>query len=380
MNWPKASTEDGLKLRLRYILLLAPAIVLGLWLLSVSRPIRGGSDLLAMWSAAAVFRTGGNPYSATEVGAYQHEFVPHLGATKILMYPPWTLPIFALFALLPFELILPIFLVGNAFLVGTLVLIFWPRDIVRPVVDKSLLICGLPFYAAVLGLELGQISLLVIGCLVLVEALIDRRHLFWAGLVAGLSLSKPQLAGLPLLYLTLRLPPSRLPRFLGGIGCMFIGLTGLSLLINRDLMSHFLSHHTPLDLFTPTMGTWLQYTLAPSGAGTGLRFLPFILGSVFIVVTARSKTASVRTLAEDYYQIVFPLTLISAPHVWVYDFVMLVPSILSIAKELTRRLLLLLFATALALTFGPSDMRYYVWYPISVFLVILSARRSHACD
>ena len=164
-------------------------VLLGLLLILVipSTPGGGGEqDLITYWSASRLLVTGENPYDPDALGRLKGELRPEIavnGPVTPAWNPPWLLLTLAPLTLFPFYLAIRIWIFLNiAFIVIALSLV-WQMHGQASDTRGFILILGAGFLLAntITLLRLGQITSLILLCLVLVVWLIQKEMYYLAG-------------------------------------------------------------------------------------------------------------------------------------------------------------------------------------------------------
>lgn len=198
--------------RRKYWALIGLLILLGgLFVLrGPARAVSGGSDLIHLYVAAALFVEGGDPYSgdacvdrAKQAGYPKPEHVAD-GS----LYPLPTLAALAPLGLLSWDAARLVWLVVNLAACGVLV---WAVAEWLSVKDPRLrwmaaLLLVIAWGPVATALSLGQLSLFVVACICAGLVLLQRQHAIAAGVLIGLAcVVKPQLGlGFLLLILLMR--------------------------------------------------------------------------------------------------------------------------------------------------------------------------------
>lgn len=349
------------------------------------------SDMIQYFSAAKLFLQDKNPYDP--ILLYREQQTTGIAnATPLIMYNPalilfWIWPL----GLLSFSLTKSIWLGCS---ISSLVLCLWQwsaffgflKKVSLPtsIAISLIFLSFLPIYSTI---YLGQISWLhFIGltgfCMFLFT---ERSRPLTAGLFLSITLIKPHL--LYLLYLTILLSAttakgrSILYGMLLGTMTMLLGI----LLINASIIDWYIQFamQPPIFWLTPTLGTFFQ---SFSGIHSNtIRFLPSILTlSFFCLWWFYCKTENIRALEDSkFIFFILPLSFCTAPYGWLFDMLLLCPVILHItlecslsSKQRTLNIctLLSIHSLCLLISFFDLSMEWYVFYPISIMLLMVYLR------
>ncbi|MCB0336276.1 MAG: hypothetical protein KDD62_08215, partial [Bdellovibrionales bacterium] len=158
-----------------------------------------------------------------------------------------------------------------------------------------------------------------------------------------------------------------------------------TLAINPALWVYYLDifRDFPVNLYlTPTIASWVGNYFSLQGV---LRFIPFLLAFVSVGVwSVRSVKQSEVISTESEITAVSRLlvfSLICAPYLWVYDFVVALPALfLALYQSKSRSQLVF---TSVTLTLGhlvlftvASPMHFSVWYPFLLASLLFKPHRN----
>jgi hypothetical protein len=356
----------------------------------------GVTDLLEYWGAATLFVRGENPYDPIPLRALQAEIIPGLDRPIMMYNPPLSLPLLTPLTLVDFSVLVPLWTLVSVMCGvtgGSLALHHFARRLdYKPGRRLVPLVFFVTFYPTVATLAYGQISLILLLFLGAFLALYVRNGRLHDSAIAGALLAgtliKPHL--LYLVYLFVGLHAYRVKRYRTVVGFLAGGatLSVLALIISPDIWSWYretLNLAPPIYFRTPTLGSWLQ-------AFTGMhslsvRVLPTLLMGSFVIMLF--MLASNRAYVPYSIYLLIPLSLVSSPYGWVYDQVLLVPSLGWIWWRAFRSLDngsakpigysgSILFQAQLFYYIIPGSygQDVYVWYPLVIALLMLWLRRT----
>lgn len=353
----------------------------------------GQIDFLQYWAGAQLMWEGGNPYAAAEIHAIELQVTSYRDLPIRLWNPPFIYPFILPLAFLPFNGAVWSWFLASVSLAAVAVEVsLLPfRERLR---EKGwilpLLLCSGLFYPVLLTLYYGQSSHLLFLALATYLALSFRggrlSDSFWAGAALSVTLVKPHL--LHLLYVFVVVDAVRFGRW-GTVKGFVIGaatLAFLASLLQPYAFGYYLNAlaSPPIHWRTPTLGSWLQ-----SLSGLHLpvvRLLPTLFAQ-FLILTVLMRARG-RTFTPSLVYLLIPISLITAPYGWVYDQVLLLPSIfwciwkgvgylqLGSPKALAFTAAGL-FQAMLLFYFIPGELGQdiYVWFPALVAILVLWLRR-----
>jgi len=169
--------------------------------------------------------------------------------------------------------------------------------------------------------------------------------------------------------------------FLGGI----IVLSLAPVLINENIYWYYLEvfSRLPVNWENPTIGSWLQVWLSDF---RGIYQIVPAVAAMLLLTGLHCKARNTTSLISEGFllAIVAPLSVISTPYLWGYDFAVLIPSLMWCFHELASqcrtpspsRIIVVVLALALVLStallwLNATQAQYCVWYPIVIFSVSL---------
>lgn len=292
------------------------------------------NDFVAYWATGRLLLEGGNPYDIEALLELQRGVGSRFVDAGVVRNPPWALAFLLPFAALPFAVGWYAWAIGQVLLVGISAALLWRLfdGQARPASAILLTFLFPPALFVALGGQIG--GLLLLGLAGFAWAVEHRRD-FAAGLFLGLLTLKPHLL-LPFGIVAL-LWMFRERRFapLLGAATLVSASCVILLLLQPDLFEQyavFARVEVPEEDVVSTPGAalrlalgferfWIQWVPAVIGIGWGIaRFLR--------LRRAWSWTEQLPLFAA--------VSWLSAPYGWVYDMVLLVPTILDGAARLER--------------------------------------------
>lgn len=363
------------------ILIILFIILVGfIWQVVTTTPI-GGNDFIGYWSATYLLHLGQDPYSPNLMGEVQRT---QTGSTLDFTIMAWNPPLLFVFLLplawMPFTVAKFAWLMINIFSVLTAILMLTQLFMAgeKPGIQLAFILFAIGFPAVLAGLFMGQVTFLVFWSVIACMWLINKERWFWAGAVLILTVVKPHVALLPVIYLLSYMTQRR--RFQGWLG---LGIAGLScvivlLLFRQNILSDLLGETTiaQVSWATPTLGGLLSYL----GITEAARYLIFLF------------------LPLPFYLVMFPrrftqefsvalLTLVTVPTTffgWSYDQTILLIPIAQVfgwlAYARNRGWIVFCIASGLVINYyqrltSINDV-YYVWIPLFWMFIFLLTWRS----
>jgi len=292
------------------------------------------NDFVAYWATGRLLLEGGNPYDAGALLELQRAVGSRFVDAGVVRNPPWVLPFLLPFAALPFAAGWYVWAICQILLVGVSAVLLWKLFGGRARPTKAILLTFLfpPALFVALGGQIG--GLLLLGLAGFTWAVEQRRD-FLAGLFLGLLTLKPHLLlpfGVVVLLWTFR--ERRFAPLLGAATVVAASCV-LALLLQPDLFDYyavFARAEIPEEDVVSTPGAalrllfgfdrfWIQWLPAVIGIGWGVR---------------RFHLWRDKWLWSEQLPLLAAVSWLSAPYGWVYDMVLLVPTVLDAAVHLER--------------------------------------------
>ncbi|MCB0332886.1 MAG: hypothetical protein KDD55_05255 [Bdellovibrionales bacterium] len=351
----------------------------------------GNGDYLAFWASSLAVKNGVNPYDGDAVYALL------LRETKLNYFPEtvWALPFvhsllwtFSLWSYDDFVRYWQIFAILMMFY-GTY---FSFRALTRaseslnfkfdsPVPFVAVSCLYFPLWVGVLYDPLAPIVYLGF-CLFLY--FLSHEKSDYSDILAGLFLSltavKPHLLHLLYAVIFFRSVQTRKWNLFVGIMLGLVILTVGSFSIQPQLWVDYVRGlgEFPLRYMTPTVGSWGVRILKLSDPRW--LFLPTLIVqcciAVFIFRSWYDKRSAPITQREILLFVV-PISVVSAPYLWGYDFSLLLPTILLLLINSTKETRPFFYAVVLAaealLFLATPKMHYWIWFPWFVAFLIFIA-------
>ena len=303
-----------------------------LWKASISTNL-GATDFRAYWSATYLLHKGLNPYDPALIRgveiAQTHIFTE---ATLMAWNPPFLYVFLLPLAWLSFPIAKSIWLIINIVLVLAAILML-ARIYLLPGNQKALIIfvlLALSLPQLISGIVIGQVVFLVFIGLVACILLIKKEQWFWAGAVLILTLIKPHIVLLPLIYLLLYMAKRRQWKGWLGLICAGIACLVVTTLFRPEWVSDLIGELaiSPVHMATPTIGGLLVHF----GAGDIVRYMIILLLPLPFILLSHQSTLKMELA-------VAVLTLITVPttfYGWSFDQVILLIPISQVFSWMAR--------------------------------------------
>jgi hypothetical protein len=296
-----------------------------------------GTDFLHFYTIGTLVREGHSAqlydrYAQAEVA---EEKVP---AARGLVYPPFYGPqvalLFSPLATLPYGKALLAWLIINAVFYATCCWLVWRRCPALHNDPKTVVLCALAFPAFFHLLVWGQTSGLALVCFTLMFLALHRQNDFTAGLAFGLLFFKPQL-GLSGFFIFLLAWEWRIlaGALIAAISQLAVAWACFGSAVIADYFRHLLDAPLQLGLLEPKLyqlhslaGFWQLLCRWPRIAGAG-----YMLSTVVVVALAFRAWRSAHSL-EVRFAALLLATVLVAPHLTIYDLIILAPVFLLLAN------------------------------------------------
>lgn len=366
-------TVDAIRSRPFSIILLVALVLVFLQLdlsSNMTFPI-GSTDLILFWAAATVLMNGGSPYNnhayitrLKEVGVAFDQAGPPL-----FWNPPWILSFIWPFALFSLSVLAKIWmLLSCAIFLFTYRLskLMSKKAAGRPHSVSSALsitstILFFPFMLCIWFGQITPISLLSVTLCLNQELKSKKiaRDYFLSGLFLSVTFLKPHLVYL--LWAHLAGQHLRQRKFFWFLG-IFSGIALLNLtplVIHPSMYVEYVKNmqHAPLYWQCPTLPSFLSWSLHLTSPY--LKLLPAVICGTIVTVRSLLKTST----TYDYLLLLIPLSILSSPYGWVYDFVLFMPALVHYSLR-SKSLATILIVCNLMMILSPSySMDTFYWYP-----------------
>jgi hypothetical protein len=321
--------------------LLGAAFVLWLtvrWLAAAGVPYM--NDFVAYWAVGRLLLEGGNPYDVQAILELQRSIGSRFVEAGVVRNPPWTLPLLLPFASLDFAPGWYAWTLSQIALVGGCAALLWRlfEGRARPAVAIGLTFAFPPALFVALGGQIG--GLLLLGLTGFTWAIIRRRD-FLSGLFLALLTLKPHILlpfGIAVLLWSVK---ERRLRPLAGAAVGVAAGSLVALVLQPEIFSQYLEFarvQVPEEDLVSTPGASLRLLLGFDRFW--IQWVPTAAGIVWVLFHFNRRSGSWDWRRE--MPLLAAVSWLAAPYGWVYDMVILVPTILdtAIRIELTgdRRL------------------------------------------
>lgn len=333
----------------------------------------GKRDFLAFWYGLQALSDKLNPYDFSQLKIVYDNAGVAASAQQLFLTPAWAVTLLSPFSWFEFENAAAFFAAFNCtlFLLLPIVLelkeLGWlnQRPLVLNLILSLVVVCS--FTPAFFCIYLGQLSIAVLACFILHLWLKERKYDICSGAVLSLTLIKPQLLTLYYLVFLLESLRNKRLKLLKGLVGSFCLLSLISFFCFDNIFQNYFKAELPTFYLTPTLGSWLQsHTKIPF-----ISFAPLLLASIWLVQHVSLQAKPLRL--EWIVLLLIPLNILVSPYLWSFDFCLLLPTALLIARIPTFSFWPQLFATLLFLSLpslivvlGVKEMHYALWFPILI--------------
>jgi hypothetical protein len=292
------------------------------------------NDFIAYWTAGRLLLDGGNPYDVAAILELQRQMGSRFVDPGVVRNPPWVLPLLIPFAALPFAVGWYAWAAAQLVSVGLSAAILWRLfgGEARPAAAVALTFLFPPAVFVALGGQIGGILLLGLAGFTWA---VERRKCLVSGLFLALLTLKPHLLlpfGIVVLLWMIR--ERRFAPLIGAAAGVILGCS-VALLIQPELLeqyAEFIRAEVPEEDLVSTPGAALR--LALGFDRFWIQWLPAMIGVAWgIVHYLRHKE---QWSWSEQLPLLAAVSWLSAPYGWVYDMVLLVPTILDGAARLER--------------------------------------------
>jgi hypothetical protein len=300
------------------------------WLAGAGIPYM--NDFVAYWAVGRLLLEGGNPYAVEAILELQRSIGSRFVEAGVVRNPPWTLPLLLPYASLDFAAGWYAWALSQIALVGGCAAVLWRlfdgRG--RPAVAIGLTFAFPPALFVALGGQIG--GLILLGLTGFTWAIIRRKD-FAAGLFLALLTLKPHLLlpfGIAVLVWSIR---ERRLRPLAGAAVGVAAGSLVALVLQPEIFSQYLEFaraQVPDEDLVSTPGAFLRLLLGFDRFW--IQWVPSAAGIVWVIFhySRRSETWDWRSEMP----LLAAVSWLAAPYGWVYDMVILVPTMLDAATRI----------------------------------------------
>lgn len=313
-------------------LALAPLLLLRIMLISEfghAFSYGRSSDFIAYWAAGRLFLTGLHPYSAAQILRIEQAISSNFSHPQFMLYPPWTLPIFALLGSTSFYVAHRIWF-GLSMMLDLLsaagLWIYFGGSRSRLWIPLLIVATFLQMGATEL---VGQITPLILISLTAFLLLTRHNRNFLAGLCLVAFGIKPQL--LYLVFLAILWWTLRQRRWAILAGALLISSTLLLIagIYNPNSLDYFSQSYPHAISYVCGLGGILRTVFGIQH--TWLQFVPTVFGIIWFLWYAYQHRAQ-----WNWERDIPILTLVSvstAAYGWYHDFILVLPAIIAVAAR-----------------------------------------------
>ena len=321
------TNRSGGRLLLAVAALIGGTLVVWLtarWLAAAGVPYM--NDFVAYWAVGRLLLEGGNPYDVEAILELQRTIGSRFVEAGVVRNPPWTLPLLLPFASLDFASGWYAWTMSQVALVGGCAAVLWRlfAGRARPAVAIGLTFAFPPALFVALGGQIGGVLLL--GLTGFTWAIVRRKD-FTAGLFLAVLTLKPHVLlpfGIAVLLWTMR--ERRLSPLAGAASGVAAG-SFVALLLQPDVFSQYLEFarsQVPDEDLVSTAGAALRLLIGFDRFW--IQWLPALVGLGWVTIYCTRRFDSWDWRRE--MPLLVAVSWICAPYGWVYDMVLLVPTVL----------------------------------------------------
>ncbi len=299
-------------------------------------------DFIAFWSGARAWSLGQNPYDLATLLEIQRALDPAIQSPQAFLNPPWVLPIFSPFALLPFWTARWLWLFLNLSILSFS--LFTLRRLCRPLSQTQEIAAYLSL-PALYALQVGQSTLLLLPALI---GLITAPQRLRTGILLSLCAIKPHLLLLGMFPAFRQILAERHWRLLVGCIGSALLLVLIAVLRRPEIFAEWRAmEFDTLQWRTSTLVTLLRdyFQMSDSRQAIGIALGVQIAGIAIAFFLLRF--CGCKALSLQGITLLTPLSLLCAPYAFLYDYCLLLPAQFYLAAK-TRYGLQFVIAAQLA--------------------------------
>jgi hypothetical protein len=350
-------------------LALLPVLLFGM-ALPAGQQARGNvNDFVAYWTASRQVLHGNDPYATGPVLALGRQEGFAQSEPLIMRNPPWTVPVIALFGLLPFAVAQQVWL--GCGLIAVLISTRWLWGVYREPGQSpwTAWLATAVFLPVVVALAIGQISPLVLLGVAGFLHFEKQGKLGSAGAFLFLVALKPHLVFLLWIALLLWSIRTSIYRTLLALTSITAAASLIAVALDHSIFTQYFSLLTRggvLAELTPTLSGLLRLLLRQYPP---IQALPALLAFAWFVFYWRK--ACDRWQWREVMPILLLVSLLMTSYGWFFDQIVLLPCVFQVAAWLTNRRrfisigIALIFigvnVAVLALILGHRTTFWYVW-------------------
>ncbi|HEY1499110.1 MAG TPA: glycosyltransferase family 87 protein [Acidobacteriaceae bacterium] len=286
-------------------------------------------DFIAIWSGGRLFLGHLNPYSTSAILAIERAQGWLNPVVQPMHYPPWSLYIPGLVALLPFRVAQVVWMSLSLGLSGFSAVGLWRffGGKQRQVWIAALVF--LTFFPFGTAVRLGQVTPLMLASLTAVLLLLRSQRWFLAGLATtGLGI-KPQLLWLVLIAILLWAIRERRFRFLSVAALTCLTCWAGALVFDPAALHYLRDASGPTLEISCGAGGLLRLIFGVQHVW--LQWLPCIPGAAWFVVYWRKHSRC--WVWRQHLPLLLLISLASSPYLWFHDFALALPSFVALAAR-----------------------------------------------
>ncbi len=294
-----------------------------------------GVGLALLWAAGQRYLVDPVFYPSDDYYNYWKAGQLNTATDYFLLTPPWALPIFTLFGLLPYPISRLLWLLGSIALVLGSTNLLWRLYDGKTSLRWLGWVLAFSFGPTISILEKGQIGpLILISLSAFCLLAADEKNDYASGAVLLLASIKPQLVYLFWPALLFWVVAQKRWKVLLGFAAAFAVSSALALLLRPGVVEEYLAAlPQAANWATPTLGTYLRLLFGLQYFW--LQYLPSLAGLAWMGwYWLRHREGW--SWSERAPALLFASILTSA-YAWTYDQILLLPAVLALVCSLTRR-------------------------------------------
>jgi hypothetical protein len=348
----------------------------------LTHPI-GSTDLVFFWVAGELFVNNNSPYNIPLYleGLQKAGLAVDNSAPPLVWNPPWVFSLLVFFPHVSLKVFAKFWLLAS---IASFVFVFFRcKKICRLLKNKGsesanfiTSIVVLTYFPLFLCLWLGQIIPVVLIALVLcvyyeLHPISTKRHSFLSGFFLSFASIKPHLLYLFAAEIIAWRFKKKDKWWLTGL------ITGISLF---NVIPLFMRPTIYQEFFSVLQNPplyWKNSTilalLFPGQSFAILKFAVPIMCMISVVVW-RLTNASID---RKYLLLLIPLSFVTSPYGWVYDFILFLPCLIWYGKSNSYLAVIFCFLNFIMFFMPSYEMEWFVWFPL-VFLLMVSFQ--HYCS
>lgn len=286
----------------------------------------GTRDFIAFWGGIQVIARGKNPYQAEEVLKVQQEVYPNYTEAQVFLNPPFAIPLFYPLLRWSFSVSYLLWMLVNvSALFGSVFILLKAMDAGRRTRIFSF-VGTLLFLPALYCLWMGQLSILMLYFFMIGWNFWQKKRFLLSGAFFALLGLKPHLVlvvGMAFVVETLR--HRRFSAALGFLSTLVFLALSAELLLPNAFQRWRAMDFDPLLYRTSSLSTFIRLVLLDVDGSAAFWPIPVVALLAMTVVAFWQIRFQPRLRWDGALSGYMVLSLLCAPYVWFYDYVLLLP-------------------------------------------------------